>query len=371
MRSKFKKIIFSPWFSIIIIVIAALIIYSNTYNSPFVFDDNHTITDNPQIKDLSNFSSPKQFLKPRSFVLFTFALNYQFNELNVFGYHLINILIHIANGILVYFLARLILILSLRPPGQNLHGIKTSGRKGNKAPDGSSYRVLQSELSNMSHVNAASAGLDMRVSFIALFAALIFIVHPIQTQAVTYIVQRYTSTVTFFYVASALSYIEARIFMRNRLATGINRSGICFQSFGFFALSFVCGFIASKSKENAASLPGVILLVEYICFGGTWKEWLKKLFWILPFVVIFEGLFLYSMNFHGGEGGINNLQDISMALRDTEEVSRWSYLCTQFNVLVIYLRLLVLPVRQNLDHMYPFKTVFFDGLTPLAFVCLV
>jgi protein O-mannosyl-transferase len=49
-------------------------------------------------------------------------------------------------------------------------------------------------------------------------------------------------------------------------------------------------------------------------------------------------------------------------------VSRWSYLCTQFNVIVIYVRLLFLPFGQNLDYMYPFKNGFFDGLTPLAFL---
>jgi len=51
--------------------------------------------------------------------------------------------------------------------------------------------------------------------------------------------------------------------------------------------------------------------------------------------------------------------------------SRWDYLYTQFNVVVIYIRLLFLPVGQNLDYMYPLKTGFFDGYTSLAFLFLL
>ena len=92
------------WPALIVIGFSVLIIYSNIYNSPFVFDDNDQVVDNRKIRDLSNFFSLEQLLNPRAIVNFTFALNYRFSRLNVFGYHVINVLVHILNGFIVYFL---------------------------------------------------------------------------------------------------------------------------------------------------------------------------------------------------------------------------------------------------------------------------
>ena len=115
--SKLRDTLLSPWFGLMIIALTALLVYSNTFESPFVFDDNTSIVENVGIRDLSRFSSPERFLRPRTVVDFTFALNYRFGKLDLFGYHLINILIHIINGCVVYFLARAILKLLMRPAG--------------------------------------------------------------------------------------------------------------------------------------------------------------------------------------------------------------------------------------------------------------
>ena len=141
----------------------AAAIYSNTFQAPFVFDDQHTIQENAKIRNLHNFYTPDVLRSPRPLVDFTFALNYHFGKLQVFGYHLVNLFIHIANGILVFFLSRMLF------------------RKLSGADNPNSYLA-------------------------ALFAALIFIAHPLQTQAVTYIAQRYTSMAAFFYLGSVLSY---------------------------------------------------------------------------------------------------------------------------------------------------------------------
>jgi hypothetical protein len=90
------------------------------------------------------------------------------------------------------------------------------------------------------------------------------------------------------------------------------------------------------------------------------------------------GIPVYRQNMAGMEkentvvcSGFHTFYDFcSVFMRETELVSRWSYLCTQFNVLVIYIRLLFLPIGQNLDYLYPFKSGFFDGYTPLAFMFL-
>ncbi|MDD5724085.1 MAG: tetratricopeptide repeat protein [Syntrophales bacterium] len=365
--SRFRNTLVSPWFGLMIIALAAFLVYSNTFECPFVFDDNHSLKENVEIRDLSGFSSPARFLEPRAVVDCTFALNYRFGKLDVFGYHLVNILIHMINGFVVYFLARVILRLLFRPSGageeSQISKLKAQRKRGKGEKKGAAGRASQFSASD----------LQSSIPVISLFAALIFIVHPIQTQAVTYVVQRYASLAAFFYMGSVLFYLQARI----RQGSGIDAQGsegrwaFRLQSSAFFSLSILFGLLAFMSKQNAASLPGAIVLVECVCFGGTWRQRVRRFLWVLPFLLLFVAFILYAMGVFGGGGIGRLLEDVSGLARETELVGRWSYLCTQFSVLVVYIRLLFLPINQNLDYLYPFKTGFFDGLTPLAFAFLM
>ena len=326
----------SSWFAFILIGFSVLIIYSNVYKSPFTFDDRPRIVENKTIRNVSNYLSSGRLLEPRAVVDLTFALNYKFGKLNVFGYHLINILIHIINSFLVYFLV--FAILKQRPE------------------------------STTSYNHSISGSSDVSIGALALFAAMIFAVHPIQTQAVTYIAQRYASMAAMFYMGSMLCYIYARTFQRR----STDQPGHKLHISGLYILSIGCGILAFLSKQNTATLPGAILLVEYVFIDRTWQGWKKKIPW---FVLAFTGWLLIilfvSGLFSGTFGGRNLLEDVSSLTKETATVSRWNYLFTQFNVLVIYIRLLFFPVNQNLDYMYPFKAGFFDGLTPLAFIFLL
>ncbi|MEE9615183.1 MAG: hypothetical protein V3W31_09615, partial [Thermodesulfobacteriota bacterium] len=83
--------------SLVVIVAAALLAYSNTFSSPFLLDDSHTITNNTALRDLSRLWPPSG---TRYVGFLSFALNYRFGGLDVFGYHLVNLAIHITNGLL-------------------------------------------------------------------------------------------------------------------------------------------------------------------------------------------------------------------------------------------------------------------------------
>jgi protein O-mannosyl-transferase len=303
-----------------LIGLTAAVIYSNTFCVPFVFDDQHTIQENAKIRNTGNFFSPDVLRSPRPLVDFTFALNYHFGKLRVFGYHLVNLLIHIVNGILVFFLSRML------------------------------YRKLSRFNSETSY-------------FAALFAALIFIAHPLQTQAVTYIAQRYTSLAALFYLGSVLSYILAR---------DSKSAGKSAATWGFSLVSFICGLLAFLSKQNSASLPLAILLVEYAIYDRSWQGWKKKTGFILPGVLLCGFFYAYNMGLfrHDIQFG-TFLEDVSEVARETRQVSRWHYLCTQFNVIPIYIRLLFIPIQQNLDYLYVFKNGFFDGATPYLFAFLL
>ena len=247
------------------------------------------------------------------------------------------------------------------------------------------------------------------VFFGALFTALLFVVHPLQTQAVTYIVQRYTSLAAFFYFGSILCYVQARQIQttgavsapgaagadsgegrggrKNRPRAQVSRppgkdrpatvekisrlSGKGAVA-GWYLLFLAAAALAFLSKQNTASLPLAVLLVEFFLFDRTGAGWRRKILWIaagLGFWVLLVSV--AAGLFSKGPSLGDLLNDLAAATKETEVVGRWDYLVNQFNVLVIYVRLLFLPVFQNLDHLYRFRLGFFSGTTPLAFLFLV
>ncbi len=388
MRNHFTN----PWPALVIIALSVAVFYLNIFRAPFVFDDEFRIVNEIKIRALNNFLPSKELLKPRAIVDFTFALNYKLNGLNVFGYHLTNVLIHILNGFLVCVLGTIV------------------------------FRQLP-EVPQFTNASTKR---------MSLFAALIFVVHPIQTQAVTYTVQRYASMAAMFYLASVLFYLKARMIqhgaerigqsgkgkaqsaerranktevgsqrseergkrlevggqrtevigqriegrgqmsdVRGQSSEGERLSAMSFEISAWYFFSILCGMLAFLSKQNTASLPGAILLGEYILIDRSWQGWKKKIpwyalsftLWIL-FVSYIVGLF--------GEVSIDKglLEDVSEHTMETEMIGRWHYFCTQFNVLIIYIRLLFLPYGQNLDWLYPFKSGFFDDYTSLVFLFL-
>ncbi|UCF89837.1 MAG: hypothetical protein JSW39_16185, partial [Desulfobacterales bacterium] len=132
------------------LALIVFLIYAQTLTGPFVFDDKSNIRDNPHIR-LTRISwkalqtaARESSERNRPVANVSFALNYYFNHYNVVGYHLVNILIHITNGILLYLLTQA----TLRTPA--LHARYT------------------------------------RVKWVPFFTAGIWMVHPLQTQSVAY-----------------------------------------------------------------------------------------------------------------------------------------------------------------------------------------
>jgi hypothetical protein len=89
--------------AVLLIVIIGIVAYSNSFDCSFHFDDNQIIVENTGIRDLQA-SLSKAFSGTRGLTDLTFALNYHFGKLNVWGYHFVNIIIHIINALLVYFI---------------------------------------------------------------------------------------------------------------------------------------------------------------------------------------------------------------------------------------------------------------------------
>jgi len=297
------------------------IIYSNTLNSPFIFDDTLNIEDNAYIRisELNlktlykaGFKSPSS---RRPLANISFAVNYFFGKYEVIGYHIINILIHLINGILVYFL-------SIAMFKQML-----------------SSKTVNSPVLKYSNFN---------IVYISLFAALIFISHPIQIQSVTYLVQRMNSMATMFYLLSFLLYLHGRI---NRLR---------WRRYALWTGGFVSWILALGTKEIAATLPLAIFFYEWYFFQNLSYIWLKNNYKhiVLALVLITSVYVMYLGKlpfdeFFGNYAG--------------RDFTPWQRVLTQFRVIVFYISLLFYPhpSRLNLLHHIIPSDSFVDPFTTL------
>lgn len=278
----------------VLIVLVSCLLYGHTLEAPFYLDDAGSIYDNKTVKDLGKAFGG--IFGQRGLATLTFALNYHFGGTNVVGYHLVNIAIHLACACLVYLLLRRVF------PGRSLP---------------------------------------------PLFGALLFVAHPLQTQAVTYLVQRMTSLSALLFLLAMYLYVLAR----EKLAAGISFRTPSHLS--CYVGAMLAGGAAVLVKENAVVLPLALLLFTWLCAPAEARAWRPLLRYLAPFL-IFPALaiggyllvpFLSAPKF--------DTMGFSRHLRSMEGNSPLHYLATQCSVLWIYLRMLFLPYGQALDHAYP------------------
>ena len=298
----------------------ALLAYSNTFHVPFHFDDRPNIIQNPNVQiKVFTWDNIERLIQNtykesiRVFSYFTLALNYYFGGFNVFGYHLVNLFIHIASGIFLYWF--LFLTFSLPSLREKYGSI--------------SYKV-------------------------ALFSSLIFISHPIQTQSVTYIVQRMASMAGMFYLLSLALYVKGR------LSTGRPRS----LYFGGMVLSYLVGVF---SKENVAILPLFIALYEFYFFQklDLSPKGQRTLLYLAGalFILGAFGFIIWGMRY------INVIIE-GYAFRSFTMSER---VLTQSRIILYYLTLLIFPhpSRLNLDYDFPISRTILDPPTTLISILII
>jgi protein O-mannosyl-transferase len=319
-----QRLIVSTLFHLAIIFLIGLLAYSNTFHAPFVFDDEGSITENPVIKNLHSFffNGTGYRYNPRRFIGYlSIALNYRLGGLDVTGYHVFNLTVHIIAAWMLYFLVRL----TLQTP---FFGTRDSG--------------------------LVKSNSTLHPSLVPLFIALLFVAHPVQTQAVTYIVQRLASLAAMFYLASLVCYVQARL---RQERTGRLYDG---RIILFSIASLIAAVLAMRTKEIAATFPLIVVLYEFSFFGTSTR---KKLVFLIP--LLLTVLIVPLGMIHSGKPIGELLSDVSEMARESRVISRGDYLLTQFSVIATYLRLLVLPFGQNLDYDYP---IFHSLFTPRVFL---
>jgi tetratricopeptide (TPR) repeat protein len=301
-----------------IMAVVVFYIYSNTLRSPFVLDDLNSIKFNTHIRitgfDLEDIiqAGSDSPLTNRPVAYVSFALNYYFHQLNVAGFHIANILIHIVCGILLFYFTKT----TLHTP------------------------VLQNS--------------SEKYAWVPLLTALIWLVHPIQTQSVTYVVQRMNSLASMFYVLSILLYARGR------------QSEKDFPRYACFTGCVLSGLLALGSKEVAVTLPVFLFLYEWYFYQDLNREWLKRR--VLPIFGIMAVLLLvalFYLDFQPLEKILN-----SYAGRNFTMPQR---VLTEFRIVVFYLSLILFPhpSRLNLEHHFPVSQSLVEPITTVLAIGII
>jgi tetratricopeptide (TPR) repeat protein len=310
---------------IVVIILLGIAVYSNTFESPFVLDDVVNIVDNPIIKDLGYFSQPSSArgftghaeypaLVKRYISHLSFALNYRFHGLEITGFHITNLVIHLINGLLLY----LLVVVTFRTPRMRDSGLVH-------------YR-----------------------NHIALMSALLFVCHPVQTQAVTYISQRFASMTAMFYIGSVVAWA----------ASGL--SGKTTSRIALYVISILSAVLAMKTKEIAFTLPMAIVMYEFMFF----ERGKRRIVMLVPLLLTMLIIPLVLMDTGASLGAM--MDSVSEAARAPgSELSRSQYLLTQFTVIPRYVYLIFFPINQNLDYDWPVYDSFLEPGVFLSFMFLV
>jgi tetratricopeptide (TPR) repeat protein len=313
------------WRIFFLFTLLILIIYSNTLNASFHLDDFHNITQNTriQINDLypetihdvmfSDSTKGRFFYRPISNL--SIALNWYFCQKNVVGYHIVNICFHIITA---FFLYLSILALFKTP---NLAGRYT----------GDEY-------------------------FIAILAAGMWAVNPIQTQAVTYIVQRMAAMSALFYIIGIFCYLKARL------------HDSTFKRI-FWSLGIMVSFLlAVGSKENAIMFPISVLLVEMVFFQNMANPKIRK-------KMLFGGSLVLLIVFAAGVWLFLSSEFINLILSGYERrtFTFTERVLTQPRIVVFYLSQIFYPIadRLSIDHDVIVSTGLFSPWTTFTATLLI
>ncbi len=268
------------WIALGVLFGLTLVAYWNSFDVPLVFDDLATIQRNSGVRFGEFDWNP---LSGRTVLYLLFTANYIWAGQDVWSYHLINLVLHLLNGILIFFIAERIF-----------------------------QRVGLAELRGRTYAALASA---------------LFLVHPIQTESVTYISSRSELLSTFFYLIALFLFI---IWPERKI--------------GFFlscvvAVPFLLGI---GSKETAVTLPATLLLYDFVFLsGGRLRTVFSRWRFYTTFIVGGAGVIYYFLT-----GPLRQ----SIGAGASGNLSSSIYFLTQVRVIVRYIRLLFLPAGLNLDY---------------------
>ncbi|HHW30521.1 MAG TPA: tetratricopeptide repeat protein [Clostridiaceae bacterium] len=296
-----------------IIAFITLIAYCNSFAIPFLLDDFSSIVNNYDIRNPFDLRSIWNFYTNRFVLYFTLSINYAIHDTSVYGYHIVNTAIHIFNGIILYFIINYIL-------GLNFEKNKLAARFRN---------------------------------VISMVGSLVFVTHPMQINAVSYIVQRTASLAACFYLLSIFFFLKYRINDKKR----------------YFIFMLISIILAMFTKENTITIPFMLALLDFMFFLKDREiKWIKRaviLIIIFLTVPIIPGTNIFLKGF--------NQSDPNLTFKASTSMERNHYFYTQMNVILLYIRLLFIPYGQCFDYSndFPISKTIWENNSYISFIILL
>ena len=279
----------------LILVAAIGLVYSNTFLNSFHFDDITSILEKPWVRGIDKISQlfNKEALFQRPLVLLSFNINYIISEFEVASYHLFNIILHALASLLV-------------------------------------FRFAEKALNLLNDFSPQKAFFSL-----PFFGAMVFALHPLSTQSVTYISSRSSIMATIFYLSALILFFDG---FKKWKQTGL-------KCWGYFISSSVCFFLGGLSKEIIITLPAMLFIFHYyFIYRKSPKDWL------VTYVKWIFLLFIPLLTFIGYKqfiaGGLLNASNAYL------RPSTW--LLTQTSVIPFeYFRKMLFPFNMNIDIDFP------------------
>jgi tetratricopeptide (TPR) repeat protein len=292
------------------VVLAAWMVYARSFSGPFILDDEWSITTNSTIHHFGSALSPPpdKGTGGRPLLNLTFALNYAQDGLNVWGYHAFNLFVHALAGLVLFGIVR---------------------------------RTLECGRGALTPRATQVRGEGTPPTILALAIAVIWVVHPLQTEAVTYISQRAESLMGLFYLLTLYFFIrgvegrEQASGIRRQASESIRPSSSCpwpVASGLWFAGSILACLLGAMCKEIIVTAPAMVLLYDRTFAAGSFREaW--RLRWRYYLGLACTWLLLACLMTHLGQRSIGFGQGVTW----------WNYALTSCQSVVLYLKLAIWP----------------------------
>jgi protein O-mannosyl-transferase len=289
-----------------VLVTAAILSYSNTFDVPFIFDDKIRIEENSSIRQLWPASVPMTESN-RPFGLYTIAVNYALHGYEVWGYHATNLSIHILAGLALFGIVR-----------RTLLGGALAKR----------YQTSATPL--------------------AFTVALLWLVHPLNTQAVTYIIQRLESLMGLCYLLTLYCFIRAHD-SPQRVSW-------------WYCVSVLCCALGMGVKEVMVTAPVMVLWYHRAFLAKSWKDLFRgPARYYYPALFGTWGVLAWAMLRSHAEYEMGNIGAV-------KGITPLEYLLSQAGVITHYLKLSIWPYGQCLDYGWPVSRTAREIVPPLFFI---
>ncbi|MCH7885102.1 MAG: hypothetical protein IIC01_07590, partial [Planctomycetes bacterium] len=291
----------------VLLIGAAVVVYANSFGGVFQFDDRHAIVENERIHQLW---PPWDLLSSRRPLFeISLAVNYALGELDPWGYHLVNLAIHILTGLTLFGVIR----------------------------------------RTMLHVGHASR-MAQASSRLAFAISLIWLVHPLQTESVTYLVQRCEAMMGLFYLLTIYCVLRAVASTR---------------AWSWYVLAVVTCALGMASKAVMVTAPIVVLLYDRIFLARSWRSIWDKRWHLYSGLAVTWGILWLCGIVQSLVNASNPRATVGLGFTGITPVE---YLLTQPGVILYYLRLSFWPHPLCLDYAWPVETGVVSIILSLAVI---